>query len=32
MSEIALSDLQQLILALAAFHRLNDHRDEGTHP
>lgn len=32
MPDAPLSASQQLILALAYFHRLNDHRDEGEHP
>jgi hypothetical protein len=32
MPDAPLSALQQFILALAYFHRLNEHRDEGTHP
>jgi hypothetical protein len=32
MPDLALSDLQQFILALAAFHRINAYRDEGDHP
>ena len=32
MPDTALSDLQQLILALAYLHHLNDYRDEGTYP
>ena len=32
MPDAPLSASQQLILALAYFHRLNEHRDEGEHP
>lgn len=32
MPDAPLSTLQQLTLALAYFHRLNEHRDDGEHP